>query len=43
VVSRGRARGAARRPLSFLLFPVEFPEFFDAVVLDEADRVTRSR
>ena len=26
--------------LSFLLFPVEFPEFFDAVVLDEADRVT---
>jgi len=25
--------------LSFLLFPVERPEFFDAVVLDEADRV----
>jgi glucose-1-phosphate thymidylyltransferase len=25
--------------LSFLLFPVEHPEFFDAVVLDEADRV----
>src|SRR4051794_23541471 len=25
--------------LSFLLFPVEKPEFFDAVVLDEAERV----
>src|ERR671916_1887216 len=25
--------------LSFLLFPVEHPEFFDAVVLDEAGRV----
>jgi dTDP-glucose pyrophosphorylase len=25
--------------LSFLCFPVEHPEFFDAVVLDEADRV----
>ncbi len=25
--------------LSFLLFPVEHPEFFDAVVLDETDRV----
>jgi dTDP-glucose pyrophosphorylase len=25
--------------LSFLLFPVDHPEFFDAVVLDEADRV----
>ena len=25
--------------LSFLLFPVEFPEFFDAVVLDEEGRV----
>jgi hypothetical protein len=25
--------------LSFLLFPVERPEFFDAVVLDETDRV----
>ncbi|NNM71840.1 sugar phosphate nucleotidyltransferase [Enterovirga aerilata] len=25
--------------LSFLLFPVERPEFFDAVLLDEADRV----
>jgi dTDP-glucose pyrophosphorylase len=25
--------------LSFLLFPVEKPEFFDAVVLDEADNV----
>jgi glucose-1-phosphate thymidylyltransferase len=26
-------------PLSFLLFPVEHPEFFDAVVLDDANRV----
>jgi dTDP-glucose pyrophosphorylase len=26
-------------PFSFLLFPVERPELFDAVVLDEADRV----
>jgi glucose-1-phosphate thymidylyltransferase len=26
--------------LSFLLFPVERPELFDAVVLDDADRVT---
>src|SRR5436305_13372434 len=25
--------------LSFLLFPVEKPEFFDAVLLDESDRV----
>jgi dTDP-glucose pyrophosphorylase len=27
--------------LSFLLFPVEHPEFFDAVVTDEGDRVRR--
>jgi dTDP-glucose pyrophosphorylase len=35
--------GVARLPdghLSFLLFPVERPEFFDAVVLDPFDRVT---
>ena len=30
---------AARRRLSFLLFPVERPELFDAVVLDGEDRV----
>jgi glucose-1-phosphate thymidylyltransferase len=36
------AEGLARLPdgeLSFLLFPVEHPELFDAVVLDEADGV----
>ncbi|MFT3781099.1 MAG: nucleotidyltransferase family protein [Nibricoccus sp.] len=35
--------GFARMPddrLSFLLFPVEHPEFFDAVVIDDADEVT---
>ena len=38
--------GLARLPddtLSFLLFPVERPEFFDAVLLDEADRVLEIR
>jgi glucose-1-phosphate thymidylyltransferase len=29
--------------LSFLLFPVEHPELFDAVALDEADRVVQIR
>jgi glucose-1-phosphate thymidylyltransferase len=29
----------ANRELSFLLFPVESPQFFDAVVTDERDRV----
>jgi len=34
-----RALRAADDALSFLLFPVERPEFFDAVVLDGGDRV----
>ena len=40
--SVGNACGAGALPdavLSFLLFPAERPEFFDAVVLDSKDRV----
>lgn len=38
------ANGFAALPddrLAFLLFPVEHPEYFDAVVMDDADRVRR--
>jgi hypothetical protein len=39
VVPGGRPRRPPDDTLSFLLFPVERPEFFDAVVLDGAGRV----
>ena len=39
LVSRNALADLPDDVLSFLLFPVEQPEFFDAVVLDEAERV----